>query len=136
MFSGHFICRTFISNSEHMSFTASELFCPTAKTLPIAGFSTVKNTVYYPEVGGKLLMADDLSTSIGNKIKERRKFIGLSRESLAAKTIPAMSSKYLWEVENGRKNLSADMLRRLSIALSVSSDWLLGLSSVVEANEN
>jgi len=72
-------------------------------------------------------MINDLQTSIGRRIKERRRALGLTRESLADQTKPPMSGKYLWEIETGRKKLSADMLRRLAVALNVTSDWLLDL---------
>jgi len=72
-------------------------------------------------------MIDSLHTNIGRKVENKRRELGLTRESLAAKTKPAMSSKYLWEIETGRKKLSADMLRRLAVALDVTSDWLLEL---------
>jgi len=72
-------------------------------------------------------MIDDIHISMGYKVKEQRRALGLSREELATKTNPPMSGKYLWEIETGRKKLSADMLRRLAVALGVSADWLLGL---------
>jgi len=70
---------------------------------------------------------DELHFDIGCKVGELRRDRGLTREGLASKANPPMSSKYLWEIETGRKKLSADMLRRLAVALDVSSDYLLGL---------
>lgn len=72
-------------------------------------------------------MIDDLHVEIGRKVKAQRQTLGLTRERLASKTKPPMSGKYLWEVETGRKKLSAEMLRRLAVALNVTSDWLLDL---------
>lgn len=72
-------------------------------------------------------MSDGLHNNIGCKIKERRCALGMTREGLAAKTTPPMSSKYLWEIETGRKKLSADILRRLAITLEVTANWLLDL---------
>lgn len=72
-------------------------------------------------------MIDDVHAAIGLRVKAQRRNLGLTREGLAAKTNPPMSGKYLWEVETGRKKLSAEMLRRLAVALEVTADWLLGL---------
>ncbi|MCL2238938.1 MAG: helix-turn-helix domain-containing protein [Defluviitaleaceae bacterium] len=71
-------------------------------------------------------MDDTLHINIGLRVAKRRRALGLTREALAAMAQPPMSSKYLWEIENARKRLSADMLHRLATALRVSSDWLLG----------
>jgi len=72
-------------------------------------------------------MNDDLHIGIGRRVEERRRTLGLTRESLAIKAAPPISGKYLWEIETGRKKLSADILRRLAVALDVTSDWLLDL---------
>lgn len=72
-------------------------------------------------------MKNVLHIDIGRRIEDRRRTLSLTREELAIRTIPPMSSKYLWEVETGRKHLSAEMLRRLAIALDVTTDWLLYL---------
>jgi len=72
-------------------------------------------------------MVDDLHIGIGRRVEERRRTLRLTRERLASMTKPPMSGKYLWEIETGRKSLSADMLRRLAVALEVTSDWLLDL---------
>ena len=40
-----------------------------------------------------------------------------------------MSEKYLWEIEAGRKRLSAEVLRKIAITLNVSTDWILGLTN-------
>ena len=73
-------------------------------------------------------MPDILHVEIGQRISKRRYEHNLTMEALAGKTEPTMSPKYLWEVENGRKRLSAQMLRRIAIALGVSTDWILGLT--------
>jgi len=69
-----------------------------------------------------------LHINIEYKIKEQRLMNNLTREKLAKNMIPPISSKYLWEIEAGKKNMTADVLRRLAIALNVSSDFLLDLS--------
>jgi ribosome-binding protein aMBF1 (putative translation factor) len=97
------------------------------KTLPVAGFSTKKSKVYCLQMKGESDMIDELHTSIGRRVEARRRELGLTREGLATKTAPPMSGKYLWEIETGRKKLSADMLRRLAVALDITTDLLLGL---------
>ena len=72
-------------------------------------------------------MRDSLHIDIRLRVSQRRTELKLTREALAGKTEPTMSSKYLWEIETGRKHLSAEMLRRIAIALDVSSDWILGM---------
>ncbi|MCL2605211.1 MAG: helix-turn-helix domain-containing protein [Defluviitaleaceae bacterium] len=72
-------------------------------------------------------MNDGLNIMIGRRIKKQRKALGLTREGLVNIANPPLCSKYLWEIETGKKMLSADMLRRLAIALNVTADWLLGL---------
>ena len=84
---------------------------------------------------GDLQMMDELHITIGCRIRDLRLLQALSRENLAAKAEPSISSNYLWEIETGRKKLSADMLRRLAIALNVSSDYLLDLPTCPETNE-
>ena len=68
-----------------------------------------------------------LDISMGRRIKRRREQLGLTQEALVALTQPEMSVKHLSGVENGHKGLSAEMLRRVALALEVSSDSLLGL---------
>jgi len=81
-------------------------------------------------------MIDNLHTNIGRKVAGRRRELGLTRESLAAGTKPPMSSKYLWEIETGRKKLSADMLRRIAVAMNISADWLLELPDMPDPSDD
>lgn len=60
---------------------------------------------------------------IGNRIKELREAHGFTREELAEKA--EISSKFLYEVEKGRKGLSADSLMKISKTLSCSCDYIL-----------
>ena len=60
---------------------------------------------------------------IGNRIKKLRECRNLTREELAEKA--EISSKFLYEVEKGRKGLSADTLLKLSRTLSCSCDYIL-----------
>jgi transcriptional regulator with XRE-family HTH domain len=60
----------------------------------------------------------DLKLKIGQRIKKLRKDIGLSQESLAYKS--EVDRTYVTDVENGRRNVSVEILERLIKALDVS----------------
>lgn len=60
---------------------------------------------------------------IGNRIKKLRECRNFTREELAEKA--EISSKFLYEVEKGRKGLSADTLLKLARTLSCSCDYIL-----------
>jgi len=63
------------------------------------------------------------SIQIGERIRELREMQGYTREGLAEKI--DISSKFLYEIEVGKKNFSADTLCRISKALSVSCDYIM-----------
>ncbi len=60
---------------------------------------------------------------IGKRIKETREEAKITREELADKA--GISTKFLYEIENGKKGLSAETLLKISRALSCSSDYIL-----------
>ena len=60
----------------------------------------------------------DIKLKIGQRIKELRKELGLSQESLAYKA--EVDRTYVTDVENGRRNVSVEILERLIKALDVS----------------
>lgn len=60
----------------------------------------------------------DIKLKIGQRIKKLRKDIGLSQESLAYKA--EVDRTYVTDVENGRRNVSVEILERLINALDVS----------------
>ena len=60
---------------------------------------------------------------IGIRIQEKRKTKHYTRDVLANKV--GISSKFLYEIEKGRKNFSADILRRLAQELDVSCDYIM-----------
>ena len=60
----------------------------------------------------------DLKLKIGQRIKELRKNIGISQEALAYQA--EVDRTYVTDVENGRRNVSVEILERLIKALSVS----------------
>lgn len=59
----------------------------------------------------------------GERIRELREMQGYTREGLAEKV--EVSSKFLYEIETGKKGFSADTLCRISHALSVSCDYIM-----------
>ena len=60
---------------------------------------------------------------IGERIKKLRKNHNLTREELAEKA--EISSKFLYEIEMGRKGLSVDTLLKIARTLSCSCDYIL-----------
>jgi transcriptional regulator with XRE-family HTH domain len=60
----------------------------------------------------------DIKFKIGQRLKELRKKFGLSQESLAYKA--EVDRTYVTDVENGRRNVSVEILERLIRALDVS----------------
>ena len=63
------------------------------------------------------------SIQIGERIRELREIQGYTREGLAEKI--DISSKFLYEIEVGKKSFSADTLCRIAKALSVSCDYIM-----------
>lgn len=61
---------------------------------------------------------------MGKRIRERREFLGLSRESLAGKV--GVSSKFISDIEYGSKGISIKRLYILCQALDSSVDYILG----------
>lgn len=59
----------------------------------------------------------DIKIKVGQRIKELRKTILLSQESLANKA--DIDRTYVTDVENGRRNVSVEILDRLINALDV-----------------
>lgn len=66
-----------------------------------------------------------MSATFGERIRDRRKELGLTLDQLAA---AADSSKsYVWELENKNPpRPSAEKLAAIARALQVTVDWLLG----------
>lgn len=60
---------------------------------------------------------------IGQRIQEIRKERDMTREDLAEKA--EISSKFVYEVEMGKKGLSAESVAKITRALTTSSDYLL-----------
>lgn len=60
----------------------------------------------------------DIKLKIGQRIKELRKGLELSQESLAYKA--EVDRTYVTDVENGRRNVSVEILERIINALDIS----------------
>lgn len=59
----------------------------------------------------------------GERIYQLRKAKGYTRDYLATKT--NLSTKFLYEIETGKKGFTAEVLYRLSDALEVKCDYIL-----------
>lgn len=85
----------------------------------------------------------DWDESVASRIMNLRKDKGYSRETLAE--LADISSGFLYEIETGKKGLSAATLKQIAEALEVSSDYLLfgnnhsniegGIAAVIEKFE-
>ena len=59
----------------------------------------------------------------GERIRELREIQNYTREAFAEKI--DISPKFLYEIETGKKGFSADVLGRISKALSISCDYIM-----------
>lgn len=60
---------------------------------------------------------------VGTRIRELREMRHYTRDAFAGKV--GISSKFLYEIETGRKNFSADILCRIAQELTVSCDYIM-----------
>lgn len=60
----------------------------------------------------------DIKQKVGQRIKELRKDLGYSQERLANEA--EVDRTYVTDVENGRRNISVEVLERLLIGLKIS----------------
>ena len=63
------------------------------------------------------------NNQVGDRIRELRELQNYTREALAEKV--DISAKFLYEIETGKKGFSAEILCRISKALSVSCDYIM-----------
>ena len=66
---------------------------------------------------------DSLAKQIGRRIYSQRKKLGLTQEQVAE--LADVSPQFLSNMENGKRNVSALNLFKISRALNVSADYLL-----------
>ncbi len=64
--------------------------------------------------------------TIGNRMKIRRKELGLTQKELASEV--KLSQNYLSELEKDKFNPTAPIIIRLAVALKISADELLGMN--------
>ena len=60
----------------------------------------------------------DIKQKVGQRIRELRKQLNLSQEGLAYKS--EVDRTYMTDVENGRRNISVEILEKIITALEVS----------------
>ena len=60
----------------------------------------------------------DIKVKVGQRIKELRHELGISQEALGNKA--EVDRTYVTDVENGRRNISIELLEKLITALEVS----------------
>lgn len=65
----------------------------------------------------------DVNTEVGNRIYERRRSLGYTRERLSE--LADISVQFLADIEKGRKSMTVNTLRRIAAALSVSADYIV-----------
>lgn len=63
----------------------------------------------------------DIKLKIGQRIRELRKELEISQEALAYKA--EVDRTYVTDVENGRRNVSIEILERIIVALNVSMSY-------------
>lgn len=59
---------------------------------------------------------------VGGRVKEKRLEQKLTRDKLAH--MASISNKFLYDIEMGKKGMSAETLWKIAKALEVSTDWL------------
>lgn len=74
----------------------------------------------------------EFNKSVGLRIAILRENLGFSREVLSG--LAGISSKFLYEIECGKKGMSAYTLHNLARVLGVSTDFLLNGSSEPKGN--
>lgn len=74
----------------------------------------------------------DINKILGERINLLRKNMNITREKLAEKV--EVSPRFLADVEAGKVGVSLQTLKNLCVALSTTSDYLLGLASAGEGN--
>lgn len=68
-------------------------------------------------------MDNVLCKEAGARIRAIRKTRGLTRDALAERA--GVSSKFLYEIEQGKKRFSAEVLCRIAEVLDVSCDYIM-----------
>lgn len=74
------------------------------------------------------------NAEIGSRIRNMREYFHYTREYLADRA--CISVQFLADIETGRKSMTVKTLKSISLALNVSSDYLLFGSEDSSASEN
>ncbi len=75
---------------------------------------------------------DNQMEEVGKKISDLRKSYGFTQEKLAE--MAEISIQFLVQIEHGKKTMKVGTLRKLSAALSVSSDYIINGSEAYSEN--
>lgn len=75
---------------------------------------------------------DDQIACVGKRICDLRKSYGYTQEKLAE--MAEISIQFLVQIEKGQKTMKVGTLRKLSAALSVSSDYIINGSAAYTEN--
>ena len=75
----------------------------------------------------------DVNMTLGERVKLTRNTNKITREKLAE--LIDVSPRFLAEVESGKVGVSLQTLKNLSMALSISTDYLLGLDNESKLNQ-
>ena len=75
---------------------------------------------------------DNQMEEVGKRISDLRKSYGYTQEKLAE--MAEISIQFLVQIEHGKKTMKVGTLRRLSAALSVSSDYIINGSEAYSEN--
>ena len=68
-------------------------------------------------------MEKELKTNIGKRVNKKRVELGLSREHLA--DMSGITSRFLFDIEIGKKGMSIETFIKIKETLGCSADWLL-----------
>jgi len=72
---------------------------------------------------GNLPVMNDFNVETGKRIKGQRLKQGMTRDALSQKA--GISDKFLYEIEIGKKGMSAETLYKITNVLNVTTDWVL-----------
>ena len=72
-------------------------------------------------------MQKEINKILGERVKECRKAKGYTREAFSE--IISVSTRFLADVESGKVGVSISTLKNIALALDVSTDYLVGIST-------
>ncbi len=78
-------------------------------------------------------MQKEINLILGERVKESRKSKGYTRECFSE--MISVSTRFLADVESGKVGVSISTLKSIAMALNVSSDYLIGISTEENKSE-